>query len=103
VLRPFIKDGLDRGDKAYHLVDPEQREEHLRRLAEAGINVQEAMGTGQLECGRGKTVRSAEAASTKTPGWRHSNKCAGPAVLCGTKHDMQPVLTCLYLGLPVSA
>src|SRR6266566_7395258 len=49
VLRPFIKDGFDRGDKAYHLVDPERREEHLRRLAEAGINVQEAMGTGQLE------------------------------------------------------
>jgi hypothetical protein len=49
VLRPFIKDGLDRGDKAYHLVDPERREEHLRRLAEAGINVQEAMDTGQLE------------------------------------------------------
>lgn len=49
VLRPFIKDGFDRGDKAFHLVDPERREEHLKRLAEAGINVQEAMGTGQLE------------------------------------------------------
>ena len=49
VLRPFIKDGFDRGDKAFHLVDPERREEHLRRLAEAGINVREAMGTGQLE------------------------------------------------------
>ncbi len=49
VLRPFITDGFERGDKAYHLVDPERREEHLRRLSEAGINVQEAMGTGQLE------------------------------------------------------
>jgi hypothetical protein len=49
VLRPFIKDGFDRGDKAFHLVDPERREEHLRRLAEAGVKVQEAMGTGQLE------------------------------------------------------
>ena len=49
VLRPFIKDGFDRGDKAYHLVDPERREEHLTRLADAGINVQEAMGAGQLE------------------------------------------------------
>jgi len=49
VLRPFIKDGFDRGDKAFHLVDPERREEHLRQLAEAGIDVQEAMGTGQLE------------------------------------------------------
>jgi hypothetical protein len=49
VLHSFIKDGFDRGDKAFHLVDPERREEHLRRLAEAGINVQEAMGVGQLE------------------------------------------------------
>jgi hypothetical protein len=49
VLHSFIKDGFDRGDKAFHLVDPERREEHLRRLAEAGINVQEAMGIGQLE------------------------------------------------------
>jgi hypothetical protein len=49
VLRSFIKDGFDQGDKAFHLVDPEQREEHLRRLAEAGIDVEEAMDTGQLE------------------------------------------------------
>jgi hypothetical protein len=49
VLRSFIKDGLAQGEKAFHLVDPEQREDHLRRLAETGIDVQEAMGTGQLE------------------------------------------------------
>jgi hypothetical protein len=52
VLRSFFKDGFDRGDKAFHLVDPELREEHLRRLAEAGINVKEAMVTGQLEVRR---------------------------------------------------
>src|SRR4030081_2301733 len=49
VLRSFIKDGFDQGDKAFHLVDPTQREDHLRRLVEAGINVQETMSTGQLE------------------------------------------------------
>jgi DcmR-like sensory protein len=49
VLRSFIKDGFERGDKAFHLVDPERREDHLRRLAEAEIEVEEAMGTGQLE------------------------------------------------------
>jgi hypothetical protein len=49
VLRSFIKDGFERGDKAFHLVDPERREEHLKRLAEAGIKVQEMMDTGQLE------------------------------------------------------
>jgi MEDS: MEthanogen/methylotroph, DcmR Sensory domain len=49
VLRPFIKDGFEEGDKAFHLVDPELREDHLKRLAEAGINVQQGMDTGQLE------------------------------------------------------
>jgi hypothetical protein len=49
VLRSFITDGFERGDKAFHLVDPERREEHLRRLGEAGVDVREAMGAGQLE------------------------------------------------------
>src|SRR2546430_14742316 len=49
VLRPFIKDGFGRGDKAYHYVDPERREEHLSWLADTGINGQEAMGTRPLE------------------------------------------------------
>jgi hypothetical protein len=49
VLQRFIKDGFDQRDKAYHLVDPAQREEHLRWLTEAGINVRKAMSTGQLE------------------------------------------------------
>src|ERR1700738_1773941 len=49
VLRSFYKDGFDRGDKSFHLVNPELREEHLKRLTEAGINVQEAMDSGQLE------------------------------------------------------
>ncbi len=49
VLRPFFKDGFDRGEKATHIVDPDNRDEHLKRLAEAGIDVQRAMDTGQLE------------------------------------------------------
>src|SRR5260370_1576921 len=49
VLRSLYKDGLGRGDKALRVVDRELREEHLRRVAEAGINVQEAMDSGQLE------------------------------------------------------
>jgi MEDS: MEthanogen/methylotroph, DcmR Sensory domain len=49
VLRPFIKDGFADGDKAFHYVNPEQREEHLRWLSETGIDVAEAMSTGQLE------------------------------------------------------
>jgi hypothetical protein len=49
VLGSFYKDGLNCGEKAAHIVDPANREEHLKRLAEAGIHVQETMDTGQLE------------------------------------------------------
>lgn len=49
VLGSFIKDGFERGDKAFHLVDPAHARDHLRRLAEAGVDVHEAMATGQLE------------------------------------------------------
>ena len=49
VLQSFIKDGFDKGDKAFHLVDPKRGEDHLRRLADAGIDVEEALASGQLE------------------------------------------------------
>ncbi len=41
--------GSDRGEKAALIVDPANREEHLKRLAEAGMRVQQTMDTGQLE------------------------------------------------------
>jgi MEDS: MEthanogen/methylotroph, DcmR Sensory domain len=49
VLRSFIRDGFDRGDKAVHVVDAESRAEYLKGLADAGIDVQQVMDTGQLE------------------------------------------------------
>jgi len=49
VLGSFYKDGLDRGEKATHIVEAEKRDEYLKRLAEAGTHVQEMMDTGQLE------------------------------------------------------
>lgn len=49
VLSSFNKDGFDRGDKAVHLVESELRTEYLKGLADAGIDVEQAMGTGQLE------------------------------------------------------
>jgi len=52
VLRSFIKEGFEQGDKAFHIVAPELWEDHLRRLAEAGIDVQQALGSGQLEMQR---------------------------------------------------
>ena len=52
VLRSFIKDGFESGDKAFHIVDPELQAQHLKRLVESGIDVERAMGTGQLELRR---------------------------------------------------
>ena len=49
VLLPFIKEGLECGDKAVHVVNSHQREEHLRRLASAGIDSAVAQRAGQLE------------------------------------------------------
>jgi hypothetical protein len=49
VLGSFIKEGFAHGDKAFHLVDPTRREDHLRRIAEAGVDVEAAVATGQLE------------------------------------------------------
>jgi hypothetical protein len=49
VLGSFIKEGFNKGDKAFHLVNPVLREDHLRRLAEGGVDVQKAMDAGQLE------------------------------------------------------
>src|SRR5258708_12327610 len=49
VLLPFIKDGFERGEKAFHIVDPKLREEHRRRLASAGIDVGTAETSGHFE------------------------------------------------------
>ena len=43
VLLPFIKDGFDRGHKAIHLVNSEQYDRHLQRLAGVGIDPVEAI------------------------------------------------------------
>jgi MEDS: MEthanogen/methylotroph, DcmR Sensory domain len=49
VLGSFYKGGFERGEKATHIVDSENREAYLKRLADAGIKVQELMDTGRLE------------------------------------------------------
>src|SRR2546428_1531503 len=49
VLLPFIKEGFERGEKAFHIVDPELREEHLKRLTSAGIDVTAAEKSGRFE------------------------------------------------------
>jgi len=49
VLLPFIKDGFRCGHKAIHVVNPEQRNDHLNRLIAAGIDAAAAQQSGQLE------------------------------------------------------
>jgi len=49
VLRSFIKDGIDGGEKSCHFVDPHLRDDYLKRLGEAGIDVERATASGQLE------------------------------------------------------
>jgi hypothetical protein len=49
VLRSFIRDGIERGEKSFHLIDGQQRDDYLKRLGEAGINLERTMATGQLE------------------------------------------------------
>jgi hypothetical protein len=49
VLLPFIKHGFECGDKAVHVVNPDQRGDHLQRLAAAGIDLEAAQQSGQLE------------------------------------------------------
>jgi hypothetical protein len=48
VLMPFIKDGFKNGDRAFHVVDPKLRPDHLQRLRQEGIDVAAAEGKGQL-------------------------------------------------------
>lgn len=49
VLLPFIKDGFECGHKAVHVVNPEQRNDHLNRLIAAGIDTAGAAQRGQFE------------------------------------------------------
>ena len=49
VLGSFYRGGFDQGEKATHIVESGKREAYLKRLTDAGINVQELMDTGRLE------------------------------------------------------
>ena len=48
-LLPFVTEGIGRGERAVHIVDPAKRREHLDRLAAAGVDVREALERRQLE------------------------------------------------------
>ncbi len=48
ILLPFIKEGVERGEKAFHIVDPALRPDHILRLEKAGIDVTAAERRGQI-------------------------------------------------------
>lgn len=49
VLMPFFKEGLERGEKIFHIVDARHRQEHLCACQAHGIDVESAEKSGQLE------------------------------------------------------
>lgn len=49
VLLPFIKDGFQCDHKAIHVVNSDQCQDHLQRLADVGIDLAAAQQSGQLE------------------------------------------------------
>jgi hypothetical protein len=52
VLLPFIKEGFDNGDKAFHIVKEDQHAGHRQTLTAAGVPVSDAEGSGQFELRR---------------------------------------------------
>ncbi|WP_172982562.1 MEDS domain-containing protein [Phyllobacterium sp. SYP-B3895] len=48
-LVPFICDGINCGQRAYHVLPDRHRQDHLQRLRNAGIDVERAMKSRQLE------------------------------------------------------
>ena len=48
VLLPFIREGFERGEKAFHIVDPRLMDNHFHHLRDAGIDTEAASQSGQL-------------------------------------------------------
>jgi hypothetical protein len=49
MLMPFIREGMEQGDKALHIVNPSLRTDHTQRISEGGIDAGRAEVDGQLE------------------------------------------------------
>ncbi|MEW6157329.1 MAG: MEDS domain-containing protein [Verrucomicrobiota bacterium] len=47
-LMDFVRDGFERGEKAFHIVDSRERDAHRTRLTHEGIAVTDAETKGQL-------------------------------------------------------
>ena len=49
ILMPFFREGFERGEKLFHVVDGRHRTEHLCACRDAGIDVESGEQSGQLE------------------------------------------------------
>ena len=49
VLLPLAKEGFERGEKVFHIIDPEHRPERMRRLEGVGISPAAVRRPGQVE------------------------------------------------------
>lgn len=49
VLRDFIREGVARGEKAFHVIDERRRNAHVQFLRTEGIDTDNAEASGQLE------------------------------------------------------
>ncbi|MDY7227676.1 MEDS domain-containing protein [Hyalangium rubrum] len=49
VMRSYIKEGIDSGEKAVHICDPMLRHDHLQHLEQMGVHITDCTRTGQLE------------------------------------------------------
>jgi hypothetical protein len=49
ILMPFFKEGMERGEKIFHIIDSRLHEDHLQACRECGIDVDAATENGQLE------------------------------------------------------
>jgi len=49
MLMPFIREGMEQGDKALHIVNPSLRTDHTQRMSEGGIDAGKVEVEGQLE------------------------------------------------------
>ena len=78
-LLPFMRDGIERGERAYHVLPAQYREEHLAQLRSAGIEVTAAQQRGQLEVAAPEEVYLRGGALIRTRGSRPSKKRSKPA------------------------
>lgn len=49
LLMPFFKEGFDRGEKVYHIIDGEEHDSHICECQNWGIDTEKGIESGQLE------------------------------------------------------